>query len=209
MWLIGKINFENALKDDEGMNGVQKLHFVLPSRLRRRHKVKVRYFGFHSGVSADNLDITQITIPEDRIFRSRHTDNTRQSPYQHRHFPSELRMSAKADGASIMHDNVGVKMVGKNGHMSGIEYVRYPTTKVSNATLHNGNYTLEHDWNRPMPHGYGASEMQDMTLGTIDETVSNLEVCIEAFGYEVKNNPNFSNESNVRMDTVTVVLQLV
>ncbi len=51
--------------------------------------------------------------------------------------------------------------------------------------------------------------MQDFGLGYVDTTTSRIEVCLNAAGYEIKNNPNFSNEPNVRMDTITVVLQLV
>lgn len=209
MLLIGKINVDNTLKESEGFLGFETLTFVLPNKLKRRHKVKVRYFGFHSGICGDNLDITEITIPANRIFRARNTDNTRQSFYQFRKVPSELRMVVKADGTSIMGDNVSTRMIGSSGALGNPEYIRYPTTKVANSAMHDGNFTIEDSTVRPLPHGYGASEMQDMVLGSVDAFTSRIDVELEAVGYEVKNNPNFSNEPNVRMDTVSVVLELV
>ena len=209
MWLIGKINIDNTLRDSEGIVGTTKLVFDLPRKLRRRHKVKVRYFGFHSGVSGDNLDITQQTDSAKRTFRSEEDNNNRQRYYQFRHFPSELRMEVKVDGMNISHDNVGTMTRG-DGSVENVEYIRYPTTKVSSSMMHtNDTFALENSLNRPLPHGHGASEMQDFGLGYVDTTTSRIEVCLNAAGYEIKNNPNFSNEPNVRMDTITVVLQLL
>lgn len=209
MWLIGKINVDNTLFDSEGILGSASLVFELPRKLRRRHKLKVRYFGHHSGVSGDNPDITQEPDTSLRRFKSSTANVGLQTFYQYRHFPSEFRMSVKVDGMDIAHDNVGVRLNGVTGDSENVDYIRYPTTKVSNATMKTASETIEDTWERQLPHGYGCSEMQDMGLGHVDTSASKIEVFLTPKGYEAKNNQNFSNMPNVRMDTVTVVLQLV
>jgi hypothetical protein len=139
------------------------------------------------------------------------SDTATQVFYQHRHPPSEIRVKVKANGDSVMFDNVSSHVIGKIGVEKNIDYVAYPASKVTMSQMVSSVSAdaINNDWSLPLPVGIGSSTMQNMTLGFIDENVSQIEVILEAKAYETFGNANASSESNIRMDTVTVVLELI
>lgn len=118
----------------------------------------------------------------------------------------------KADGENIMFDNVSVMSNGNVNTSRNTDYLSYPTTKtgmmgVLDAT-HPNLFAGPIDWPNYIPVGVGSSTMQDLTIGSVDQSVSKLEVVLEAKSYNA-DPPQSSGESNIRMDSVTVVLQLI
>ena len=202
MWLVGKLDVENKLFDDTGMVGRTMLSFILPHRLRRRHKLKVRYFGFHSGMSEDN--------PKKNGLKEVNVGDTATLVFfQHRHPVAEMRLRVKANGDDIMHDNTSSHFVDRKNTIQNTDYISYPTTKVGMALMNTGIAAVDNDWSLPLPTGFGSSTMQNLTIGHVEENASQIDVILEAVAYETEGNANTSSEPNVRMDSVTVVLQLV
>lgn len=206
MWLIGNANVENVSRTSVGLLGETRISFILPRRLRRRHAIKIRYFGYHSGAF---LDIMQTNEYNANI-------NGEKEDYGWRSACREVRMKVEVDGVNIMHDSVGVKRV---KHMNGVQqdatqltdYLTYPATLSTDAMNHAGGAVIQNTHQQPYAVHRAHHQAQDITLGFVDTSASKLEVVLTAehISSITQTAALYSFEPNVRMDTISLVLELL
>jgi hypothetical protein len=206
MWLVGNVNVENTAKESQGILGEVTIPFELPRKARGRRKIKVRYVGYHSG---PYLDIIQQHTYEA-------VGDVAVSEYVWRSAAKEVRMKVLADGVNVMHDSTGWKHV---RHIDSreinaehpIDYLTYPATQNTDAMKHNGVVQLENNPEATRPVHRGHRQLQDITLGFVEEHVSRIEIVLAAehTSASTVNTARYSHEPNVRMDTISIVLELV
>ena len=206
MWLIGNVNVENESRDSTGIVGEVRVPFILPRKLKRRRGVKIRYMAFHSGAMKDIITLNAYdanTVDE-------------RADLGWRSACREVRVKIVADGANIMHDNAMVKHVKyvdgvEMNSVQTIDYITYPATMASEAMSHTGGVLAQNDTSRPLSVHRSHNQLEDILVGHIDPNVSKLEVVFTAEHQTSNSAPSdrYSHEPNVRMDTISIVLELV
>lgn len=206
MWLIGNVNVENTARESVGILGEVRIPFELPRKARGRRRIKIRYVGYHAGAFLSKI--------QSHMYEANSTAEA--ADYIWRSGIRELRVRVLADGVNVMHDSVGWRSVrylnGKDIETEhATDYLTYPATQATDAMSHNGTDQLENSFFQPFPVHRGHHQMQDISLGFVEEHVSKLEVVLTAehiSAFAVSTN-RYSHEPNVRMDTISIVLELV
>lgn len=208
MYLIGNVNVENLTFDSTGLVDPERVEFVLPSRLRGRHQLRVKYFGYHSGTPYDLVD-TQLERDD--------ADRAAMAPYAWRGSLKEVRMGVEVDGSNIMRDSVVRKRASNLNDTVveaeySVDYLTYPAVKQTDALRHDGVSALvNNNTFLPLAVHRGYSKLQDIGLGFVEENASKIDVIITAENLSMKDASTaaVSGERNVRMDTISFVLELL
>lgn len=205
MLLVGNVNVENLTRESEGVVGTIRIPFILARRLKRRSRVRLRYFGYHAGAFLTEIQVRQY---EGNI-------GDEKADYEWRGACSEVRMRVEADGVSIMHDNTMVRSARFRDGVAQesedvVDSLVFPATLATDAMNHSGNAAVQNDVLRPMAVHRAHHALSETTLGFIDPNVSTLEVLLSADHLPSPTNTiaRYSFEPNVRMDTLSVVLEL-
>lgn len=207
MFLVGNVNVENLLYTSVGVAEPLSLFFNLPRKTQKRRKLKVKYFGFHAGVSADNPN-----IPANRhgflVF------SATQRFYSWRLPVGEVQMEILAQGDSISHENVGVHHYSDTDESRNTNRLRYITSQACEAQVYNavgGRTIIENHTTQPSPWLRGHSEMSEVSVGFVETNTDQLEVRLTVLPDETEPVDTLlhSFEPNVRMDSISFVLELV
>lgn len=210
MWLVGNVNVENVARESVGMLGELRIPFVLPRRLKRRHKVKVRYVGYHAGSFLARIQLNNYEVST----KDERADNGWRSCIK------EMRMRIEADGTDIMHENSMVRYVRFQDERAvnsteNTNFLCFPATFATEAAEQSGGVVLINSIYRPMATHRSHHQLEDFGVGFIDPSTSKLEIVLTAehqkqdfvgFGFR---DDEYSYEPNVRMDTISIVLELV
>ena len=205
MFLVGNVNVENLLFDSEGVTKPISISFNLPRKSVKRRKLKVKYFGFHAGLSEDNPDHVL-----GRYFVD--AGDSKRKYYSWRLPIGEIQMEVFAQGDSVTHENVGTHYYSKDDTSKNTNVLRYATTKACDATrLDGGNNILENLTRRPLPMLRGHSEMCDVGVGFVETNADQLDVRLTLIPDEIDpvDAATDSFEKNIRMDSISFVLELV
>ncbi len=206
MWLIGNVNVENDSRDSTGLLGEVRVPFVLARKLKRRHSIKIRYVAFHSGAMKDLITLN--------AYDASSVDE--RADFGWRSACREVRVKMLADGVNVMHDNTMVKHVKyidgvEQNSVQTVDYITYPATMASEAMSHTGGVLAQNNTSRPLGVHRSHHQLEDVIVGHVDPNVSKLEVVFTAEHQTSNSAPTdrYSHESNVRMDTMSVVLELL
>jgi hypothetical protein len=207
MLLVGNINFDNLTYDAKGMVGETEVSFVLPQRLHRRSLLKLKYFGYHAGISADNNDASSLE------YAVASNDATGRTQYMWRGAVKEVNMRIAGDGVNIMHGNVSTHYrddVDKErfNSVENKDYISFPVSKEVLAASIVSNAINENNPSKPIPVARGHSQFYDMGLGYVEESTSEIKVSLHALHVFIDELSRFSQEMNVRMDTISFILEL-
>jgi len=210
MLLVGNIDFKNnALLD--GYDKPVTIKFILPRRLRRRAKVKIKYFGFLHCVNNNQVSNFIEKVHED-------FDNTYRT-FLARFTPDHVKVSLSSHGEDLMADNVGVEYI-----RVGTEYVvnevnesaltfskttgAMPQEVSATATLKNNN----NKYNRGLWTMCGHNKVYDMTVCDLEESVSEIDVTFKFIRDKTDNSIPQSylvdEEILIRMATMSIMLEL-
>ena len=206
---MANINFENLTFDAQGMVGDTEVPFLLPRRLQRRTLLKLKYFGYHSGLSADHEDAGGNT------FSATNLEDQKRKEYQWRGMVKEVNMKVLADGVNIMHENVSshyrddVDKASFNS-VENREFLSFPISKDIQAPYVSGGVIQENNVIRPLPVARGHSQFYDIGIGHVEENVSEIKIVLSALSISLEGiSPlTHSQEPNVRMDTISILLEL-
>ena len=213
MLLLGNVNVENLLFDSEGITQPISVFFELPKKSRTRRKLKVKYFGFHAGITPDNPDTTTAQFFYDL------DDSVKRRYYSWRLPVGEVRLDVLAQGSSISHENVSTHRLSESGTDRNLNSLRFATTKSCDAQenedaldINDPDKIKENDSSDPSPLLRGHSEMCDITFGFVETNVDQLEARLVVIPDEVDRDADpvaVSGDPNVRMDSISFVLELV
>jgi len=211
MYLIGNVNFENLTYDAKGMLGEVEVKLVLPRILRNRTRLKLKYFGYHAGLAADNPDyVAGVFSLDENAFPSKYQD------YVYRHHVKEIQMRVFDDEGSIMHDNVISHIVDDVNGMTvddskHVDYISFPATKECQAQHLQGATEVANNFANPASVIRGYSKMHDLELGFVEASSSFVNVKLTALPLAYDDAlvaSVVSGEPNVRMDSVSFVMEL-
>lgn len=208
MYLVGNVNIENLLFDSVGVTSPVIVPFHLPQKARSRRKLKLKYFGFHSGPSADNPDLA--LGDNGKFFFT--TGDVKRKYYSWRLPVGEVRMEVIAQGSNITHENVGTKFISESSQIENNSSLIFETSKSCDALEQTaGNIPVENVALKPAPIYRGHSEMSDLTIGFIETYVDQMEIRLTVIPSETDPSDvsTDSFETNVRLDTISFVLELV
>lgn len=203
MFLVGNVNVENLALDSVGVKEPISVFFDLPRKSRSRRKLRVKYFGFHSGVSADHPFVG---------FKLEEGDTARSKFYRWRLPVGEIQMHLFAGGDPISSENVGTFHYSASGNDRNTNMVRYLTSKSCDALEYDGDEAVKENKSLlPLPVLRGHSEMSDMHAGYVEPNASQIEARFTLIPDEVNftDPADHSFEPNIRMDTISFVLELV
>jgi hypothetical protein len=149
------------------------------------------------------------------LYTAENTDDAKRAEYMWRGEVKEVNMRVLADGTNIMHGNVSTHYrddVDKAtfNTVENKDYISFPVSKeVLGANTSVGSI-LENEPSRPLPVERGHSQLYDIGLGYIEESVSEVKVKLHALHVNLDgiSTLNFSHEPNVKMDTISFILEL-
>lgn len=207
MLLCGNIDFKNDVYNAEGLNGNVEIPFTLPARLHKRKRLILKYLAFHSGLSWDVVDM------QTGIFEVQDTDTSKKMLYQYRGSVKSLDLRVFADGVNIMHTNTSSHFIDDENGMviddtRNKECLSFYADKISDAMLHNGADPLDYDVESSLSAFRGHSQLYEITLGEINPNVSEIKVVFNGKHLAMSNSSEFSFEKNIRMDRISIVLEL-
>lgn len=211
MYLIGNANFENLTYDAKGMVGEVEVKLVLPRILRNRARLKLKYFGYHAGLAKDHPDYVSGDFSLDQS-----TFPTKYQDYVYRHDVKEIQMRVFDDGGSIMRDNVISHIVDDVNGMTvddvkHVDYISFPATKESQAQQLVGTIKLTNIFAIPVSVIRGYGKTHDLELGFVEASSSFVNVKLTALPLAYDDTiigSVVSGEPNVRMDSVSFVMEL-
>lgn len=208
MLLYSNVNFDNSTFDSTGMVGDTVIHFTLPKRLDKRSSIYLKYFGYHAGVSQDNVDATDLRYVVDL------SDFPKREQYQYRGVVKEVSMKVFANNVNVMHENVGSVYVDDENGMT-IEDTRtkeslsFAVHKEAHAIVLSGGVPQDVNANNSYPAIRGYSQCHDLKLGDVETNVNEIKVVLNASSIDMSAAAaHNSNEPNIRMDTMSLVLEL-
>jgi hypothetical protein len=205
MFLVGNVNVENLVFDSVGVTDPLSISFTLPRKSVKRRKLKVKYFGYHAGLSEDNPDHV-----ERRYFVE--VGDVKRKYYSWRLPIGEIQMEVFSHGDSITHENVGVHHYSNDGSSKNTNLLRYATTKACEAQSVDGvGVVLKNNATRPMPLLRGHSEVCDVSVGFVETNADQVDVRLTLIPDEIDpvDVATDSFEKNIRMDSISFVLELV
>jgi len=208
MLLVGNINYENLSFDSEGMLGETEVSFILPRRLARRSILKLKYFGYHAGLSKDNDDFGGVTFDVDS------SDTGDQIQYLWRGVVKEIQMRVFTGDKNIMGDNVGTHYIDDVDEtifnsVENVDFISFPISKeIVSAFTFFGNI-LDNNAEFPLNVGRGHSQFYNTGLGHVEESTSKITVALSALPVVMTASTTVhSFEPNVKMDTISFILEL-
>jgi len=200
MLLIGNVNVENLSHDSLGVAAPIKVSFTLPRDIRKRHKLKLKHFGFHSGIPTSNASYasrdyawTYFSLPWTQLALTKKV--------------KEVQMSFLADGDDVMHDNVSTRFAETDNNLGSstsknVNYVSFFTTKKAVVLSRINDDTQPNEPSVTAFDGY--QEFSDITVGMIETNANHLDVYLKVIGARFQ-----TDIPNVRMDTISFILELV
>lgn len=205
MLLVGKLEFKNTTQFD-GVERHQSIKFNLPHKLRRRARVKLKYFSFFQGDWRDNVKLDcNIAVDEDIAL------------YTWRRVPDSVNVSFFAHGEDLMNNNVSIENkedYGDNEGTRNVNHIQFPRNEIVQPKEHvSGTGVGNASLGRYRSLSVASSHISNYDLNVFDleETMSEIEVRFEIVK-EIHGQvyPNiFSYEELIRMDTITIVLELI
>jgi len=217
MLLVGKVDIENKTLEAEGVTEPIKIFFDLPRRLRKRTQLRIKYFGFHSGVFKDHDMYTSgdyTLLPGDN------------APALFRNTPSEVRVSFRSQGEDIMsYNNEGILKLDKQSDLvvlpieQGLNFIPFHRSKMAEVLFADTNSVPKQKKNNGTLDGNpavafcGHDELTNLHVGDVDEGRDQIEVIFDVIGAQrVRLNPGhetyMSTDPNIRMDSLTIMLEL-
>lgn len=207
MLLIGNVNVENTDVFGEGMKGKHTVSFILPSRLRKRHKLKVKYFGFGASHGSHITDRNKSVDVG---------DNAELESYAYLAPVKEVRMEVRTEESSVMHANTILKSSAyvdneQQEHEYNVNYLSYPATTATDAISHNGSITYPNSPFTPFAVSRGYSQVHNLNIGYAEENTAKIDVVLSAEGVSMVGTSTafHSFTPNVKMDTISFVLELL
>jgi len=209
MLLVGNINYENLSFDSEGMLGETEVSFILPRRLARRSLLKLKYFGYHAGLSVDNTDFGGVEFDVSNI------DVTAQIHHVWRGVVKEVQMRVFTGDKNIMSENVSTHYVDDDDKTvfnseENIDFISFPISKEILSAFTSGGTILVNETNFSLNVGRGHSQFYNTGLGHVEESTSKITVALSALPVVMEGvSPTVhSFEANIKMDTISFILEL-
>lgn len=209
MLLVGKIDFKNNDIED-GYKGSYSIKFELPRRLRRRAKLKLRYFAFLKSHYKD-----------DKILETFDTNTGTGLQYLYRYNPDAIRMRIMGNGEDLLGDNATLEYtrLDDNGavNVKSLNYITFNRsigTIAAESTLGTNYANDEINIGRFAWTNCGHNSWYDMNIGEVEEHISEIECLFEIMrdkngDYSGLAQTVFSGEDKIRMSSITLKLELI
>ena len=207
MKLVGNATFKNKTKTSTGMVGETEVKFILPRDIRKRQRVKLKYFGYYAGLAEDHPDHIS------RQYSVNGADAVKIEQYMYRSQVKEVTMKVESDNGSILHASIISSITDDvNGFQVDCEQtsdtLSFPCTSETQALVYLGVNQDSLDLGYPLSVSRGHSKLYDLTLGYVEANASFIVVKLSAKGLYMQDFSFHSKESNVRMDSISFVLDL-
>ena len=200
MLLTGIIDFKNNTQED-GHKGTFSLNFILPYRLRRRGKLKLKYFGWFQGIYLDGSPPPVVDV----------IDQAQEDVYALQHTPDAIAVSFSSHGEDLMGDNVTLEYVRKpsnvfeennQSHLLFLRNVGAMPFEEAGGIPHK-NMELE------VPRAYwamsGHNSVYDLEVCDLEESISEITA-----NFDFINDKKFFTSSDLtRLDSLTITLELI
>jgi len=218
MLLIGNVNVENSVVES-GTDQDINLQFELPRTRTGSAKLRLKYFGFHAGVFHAHPHYATRLYTSTRVTAA-NSELAIDKDYYWRHVPRSIRVKVSANGNNVLHQNTIVLEEINNTRET--DFMEFGTTKsVLAVPAVDGKWFKEdveqHHVNKVA--FCGTDRLLDIGVGEIDASVERLDVTLSVQRDEWRNVINtgpgilktqiFSGEQKVRLDTVSIVFELI